>query len=78
MSALFCSGSRVQGREASSRRGREASVKWRYGISIYKEENHHVFLLLIGAEIILSKHTIKFASLGDLTKHFKRKHLAHI
>jgi hypothetical protein len=36
------------------------------------------FLCLGEQSLPFEKRTYKFASLGDLTKHFKRKHLAHI
>ncbi len=36
------------------------------------------FLCLGEQSLPFEKHTYKFASPGDLTKHFKRKHLAHI
>ena len=36
------------------------------------------FLYLREQSLPFENCTYKFASLGDLTKHFKRKHLAHI
>jgi len=36
------------------------------------------FLCLREQSLPFKKRTYKFASPGDLTKHFKRKHLAHI
>ena len=36
------------------------------------------FLCLGEQSLPLEKRTYKFAIPGDLTKHFKRKHLAHI
>jgi hypothetical protein len=41
-------------------------------------ENHHCFLCLKEQNLPFEKRTYKFASPGDLTKHFKRKHLAYI
>jgi len=36
------------------------------------------FLCLKEQSLLFEKRTYKFASLRDLTKHFKQKHLAHI
>jgi hypothetical protein len=46
---------------------------------VFTEKRTTTCFLCLGEErLLLVKHISKFASLGDLTKHFKRKHLAHI
>jgi Protein of unknown function (DUF3435) len=45
---------------------------------VFTEERTTCFLCLGKQSLPLEKRTYKFASPGDLTKHFKRKHLAHI
>ena len=42
-------------------------------LSVFKEERPKVCFMCLGEQCVKS-----FASPGDLTKHFKRKHLAHI
>jgi hypothetical protein len=43
-----------------------------------KKRTTNCFLCLGEQSLRFEKHTYKFASSGDLIKHFKRKHLAHI
>jgi hypothetical protein len=46
---------------------------------VFIEERTTTYFLCLGEErLLLVKHISKFASLGDLTKYFKRKHLAYI
>ena len=46
---------------------------------VFTEERTTTCFLCLGEESLpFEKRTYKFASPGDLTKHFKRKHLAHI
>ncbi|KAG9228087.1 hypothetical protein BJ875DRAFT_390160 [Amylocarpus encephaloides] len=43
-----------------------------------KKRTTTCFLYLGEHSLPFEKRTYKFTSLGDLTKHFKRKHLAYI
>jgi hypothetical protein len=46
---------------------------------VYTEKRTTTCFICLGEQSLpFKKRTYKFASPGDLTKHFKRKHLAHI
>merc|ERR1712000_659207 len=46
---------------------------------VFTEKRTTTCFLCLGEQSLpFEKRTYKFASPGDLTKHFKRKHLAHI
>jgi hypothetical protein len=48
-------------------------------LSVFTEKRTVTCFLCLGEQSLpFEKRTYKFASPGDLTKHFKRKHLAHI
>jgi hypothetical protein len=46
---------------------------------VFTKKRTTTYFLCLGEQSLpFEKRTYKFASPGDLTKHFKRKHLAHI
>ncbi|KAF2184180.1 hypothetical protein K469DRAFT_580926, partial [Zopfia rhizophila CBS 207.26] len=47
-------------------------------VSMYKEKRLRIFFLCLGENLPIERRIQEFSTLGDLSKHLKRKHLQYI